>query len=163
VGDHDHIKAVVASDGEVGFWRVRVRPGKPLLFGRFNGIPVIGLPGNPSSAAVTYELFARPAIRTMCGAAAFRPQIIAVSDGAFNNRGNRRTFFRVNLAYRDGRFHATPAGAQDSAMLVPLATADGLLIAHENRTEIAPGEEAPVIVWKLPDEQILNTGEIFSN
>jgi molybdopterin molybdotransferase len=150
VGDHDHIKDVLAADGQVEFWRVRVRPGKPLLFGSFGPIPVIGLPGNPTSAAVTFELFVRPVLRSMLGAPPFRPRVAAVVDDRITHAGGRETYVRVRLSIGEGRFHASLAGAQDSAMLVPLAHADGLLVAREERTEIHPGEVADVLVWRLP-------------
>jgi molybdopterin molybdotransferase len=150
VGDHDHIRDVLMAGGQVGFWRVRVRPGKPILFGRFGETPVVGLPGNPTSAAVTFELFVRPVIRTMLGTAPFRPTITAEVDEPISHGGGRRTYIRVRLRLQGGRFHACLAGPQDSAMLVPLASADGLLIAEEDRTEILAGEEAQVLVWKLP-------------
>jgi molybdopterin molybdotransferase len=141
---------VLGSGGTVEFWRVRVRPGKPLLFGSFRGSPVLGLPGNPTSAAVTFELFVRPVIRTMLGAEPFRPVINAVVDERITHGGGRTTYVRVRLSLEHGEIHASTAGPQDSAMLTPLARADGLLVAAEERTEIQPGERADVIVWRLP-------------
>ncbi|MBV9279029.1 MAG: molybdopterin molybdotransferase MoeA [Chloroflexi bacterium] len=149
VGDFDHVKDVVGSSGELAFWRVRVRPGKPLLFGALGGRPVIGLPGNPTSAMVTFEEFVRPAIRTMLGAPPMRPEIEAVVDERVDNHGGRRTYARVRLHIRDGRFHASLSGPQDSAMLLPLAHADGLLVVPEDRKELLPGEVARVQVWSL--------------
>jgi molybdopterin molybdotransferase len=149
VGDFDHVKAVLGETGEVGFWRVRVRPGKPLIFGSLGNVPMIGLPGNPTSAMVTFELFARPAIRAMLGAPSDGTRVEAIVDDEIDNRGGRRTFFRVRLSYRDGAFHASLAGGQDSAMLVPLAHADGLLEIAEDWERVTPGEAAPVLVWRL--------------
>lgn len=150
VGDFDHVKDVVGGAGELSFWRVRVRPGKPLLFGRIGPVPIIGLPGNPTSAMVTFEEFARPAIRTMLGAAPLRPEIVVVLDEPIDNRGGRRTYVRVRLRQENGRIHARLAGSQDSAMLYPLAQADGLLIAPEDRQMLDVGESATVQVWQLP-------------
>jgi molybdopterin molybdotransferase len=150
VGDFDHVKDVVGSDGELAFWRVRMRPGKPVLFGTVGNMPVIGLPGNPTSAMVTFEQFVRPAIRTMLGRAAWRPEIEALVDERIDNHGGRRTYARVVLRREDGRFHARLAGPQDSAMLLPLALADGLLVIGEDREYLAVGETATVQVWRLP-------------
>jgi molybdopterin molybdotransferase len=150
VGDFDHVKDVVGGAGELSFWRVRVRPGKPLLFGSIAGMPVIGLPGNPTSAMVTFEQFVRPSMRTMLGLPPLRPEIDAVLDERIDNRGGRRTYARVRLRTEDGRFHATLAGPQDSAMLVPLARADGLLEVPEDREELLPGDIGRVQVWRLP-------------
>jgi molybdopterin molybdotransferase len=150
VGDFDHIRDLVGGIGELGFWKVRVRPGKPLVFGSVDGIAVIGLPGNPTSAMVTFEQFVRPAIRTMLGTQPLRPEIEAIVDDLIRNEGGRRTYVRVTLTYRGGNYHARPCGPQDSAMLVPLAHADGLLVAPEDRDELIPGETATVQVWRLP-------------
>jgi molybdopterin molybdotransferase len=151
VGDYDHVKSVVGEAGDVGFWRVRLRPGKPLLFGSIGGTPLIGLPGNPTSAAVTFELFVRPAIRAALGAAPYRPTIEAIADASFDNRGGRRTYFRVSLTYRDGAFHAAPAGGQDSAMIGTLSRADGLLMVSEEVDRLEAGSRATVLVLRLPD------------
>src|SRR5207302_4744086 len=97
VGDFDHVKDVVGGEGEINFWRVRVRPGKPLIFGRFGQVPIIGLPGNPTSAFVTFELFVRPAMRAMVGLQPLRPRIEAVVDESVDNHGGRRTYARVVL------------------------------------------------------------------
>ena len=150
VGDFDHVKDVLGRGGEISFWRVRVRPGKPLIFGSLSGTPVIGLPGNPTSAMVTFEEFVRPAIGTMLGTRPFRTEIDVVLDERIDNGGGRRTYARVRLSYRDGAFHARLAGDQDSAKLLPLSQADGLLIISEDRAEMNPGEKATVQVWHLP-------------
>jgi molybdopterin molybdotransferase len=153
VGDFDHVKDVVGAGGDLTFWRVRLRPGKPLLFGTVGDLPVIGLPGNPTSAMVTFEEFVRPAIRTMLGAPAMRPEIRAVLDDEIDNRGGRRTYARVRLYYSDDRFHASLSGGQDSAMILPLARADGLLIVPEECGAMHAGDEATVQVWHLPLER----------
>lgn len=153
VGDFDHVKAVVGGAGSLAFWRVRLRPGKPLLFGTIGSIPVIGLPGNPTSAMVTFEEFVRPAVRTMLGLEPMRPEIEVVVDESIDNRGGRRTFARVRLRYHEGRYHASLAGGQDSAMLLPLAHADGLLEIPEDREELAAGDTGTVQVWRLPGQE----------
>lgn len=150
VGDFDYVKDVVGAEGSLQFWRVRVRPGKPLLLGSVGALPVIGLPGNPTSAMVTFEQFVRPALRLMLGAAPYRPHINAVVAERIDNRGGRRTYARVTLQEREGRFYAHLAGSQDSAMLLPLASADGLLEIPEDREELTAGMEARVQVWRLP-------------
>lgn len=150
VGDFDHVKDVVGAGGELAFWRVRMRPGKPVLFGAVGDLPVIGLPGNPTSAMVTFEQFVRPAIRTMLGLPPLRPEIDAIVDERIDNYGGRRTYARVKLRREGKRFHARPAGPQDSAMLLPLALADGLLVIAEDREYVPEGETATVQVWRLP-------------
>jgi molybdopterin molybdotransferase len=151
VGDFDYMKDVIGGQGELNFWRVRVRPGKPLLFGSVGSLRVIGLPGNPTSGMVTFEQFARPAVRRMLGAPLFRPSIRVRLDESVDNRGGRRTYARARLLYRGGEFHAALSGPQDSAMLVPLALADGLIVVPEDREELRAGEIASMQVWRLPD------------
>lgn len=150
VGDFDYVKDVVGRGGELNFWRVRVRPGKPLLFGSIGALRVIGLPGNPTSGMVTFEQFARPAIRRMLGAALFRPTIKARLDERIDNRGGRRTYARARLRYDADGYHAYLSGPQDSAMLLPLAQADGLVVVPEDREELRAGEFALMQVWRLP-------------
>jgi molybdopterin molybdotransferase len=149
VGDFDHVKDVVGASGQLNFWRVRVRPGKPLIYGKIGDMPVIGLPGNPTSAMVTFEEFVRPAIRIMLGTAPMRAEIEAVVDERIDNHGGRRTYARVRLHSEDGRFHAVLSGGQDSAMLLPLAHADGLLMIPEDKSELLPGDVATVQLWRL--------------
>jgi molybdopterin molybdotransferase len=152
VGDFDYMKEVVGDQGELNFWRVRVRPGKPLLFGSIGSLRIIGLPGNPTSGMVTFEQFARPAIRRMLGAALLRPTIQVRLDERIDNRGGRRTYARARLRFDTGEFHASLSGPQDSAMLVPLALADGLVIVPEDREELSAGGLALMQVWSLPDQ-----------
>ncbi|HEY7849696.1 MAG TPA: gephyrin-like molybdotransferase Glp, partial [Ktedonobacterales bacterium] len=104
VGDYDLVKQILSEQGAVEFWRVRVRPGKPLAFGFLGQTPLLGLPGNPVSAAVTFELFGRPAIRRMLGAAQVERPVVAVTlAGDEQRRSDRRQFVRVRLASRAGQ------------------------------------------------------------
>jgi molybdopterin molybdotransferase len=100
---------------------------------------------------VTFEEFARPAIRRMLGTSLFRPTIQVRLDERIDNGGGRRTYARARLRYDSGEFHATLSGPQDSAMLVPLAHADGLVIVPEDRKELPAGEIALMQVWRLPE------------
>jgi molybdopterin molybdotransferase len=150
VGDFDHVRAAMGVGGDIGFWRVRVRPGKPLIFGSIGDTPLIGLPGNPTSAMVTFQVFARPAIRVMLGQSPLEPEIEAVVDETIENRGGRQTYARVRLRLESGRFHASLSGPQDSAMLLPLSRADGLLVVPEDVDEMKPGDVGRVLVWRLP-------------
>jgi len=150
VGDFDYMKDVVGSTGDLHFWRVRVRPGKPLLFGAVGSTPIIALPGNPTSAMVTFELFVRPALRLMLGASTLRPRIQAVVTERIENRGGRRTYARVLVRQNGAHFNASLSGPQDSAMLLPLAQCDGLLEISEDAEELLPGDSATVHLWRLP-------------
>jgi molybdopterin molybdotransferase len=151
VGTYDLVKDVLAEGGAVEFWRVRLRPGKPLAFGTYGATPLFGLPGNPVSSAVTFELFARPAIRTMLGAAAVdRPLVEAELGGEAIARGDRRHYVRAHLSARDGRLIATPTGEQGSHRIASLLGAAALLVIHEGEGMVAPGTLVPALSLSGP-------------
>jgi molybdopterin molybdotransferase len=146
VGDFDYVKDVMGGAGTIDFWRVRIRPGKPLMFGTIDvssggrRLPILGLPGNPTSTMVTFYVFALPVIRTLMGARDPAPQPLnAVTDDALDNRGGRETFFRVVAYVRDGRLRCRLAGGQDSSMVLPLADATALARVAADITRVDPG------------------------
>jgi molybdopterin molybdotransferase len=146
VGTYDLVKEVLAEGGAVEFWRVRMRPGKPLAFGTYGTTPLFGLPGNPVSSAVTFELFARPAIRQMLGAAEIdRPLLEVEIGGEGIARGDRRHYVRASLSARDGRLIATPTGEQGSHRIASLLGAGALLVIHEGEGMVAPGALVPAL------------------
>ena len=107
-GDYDVVKDVLAKEGEVDFWTVRMRPGKPLAFGAFTSggrrVPHIGLPGNPVSSMVSFELFGRPAIYKMLGRSDWqRPTVRAIADEPIENTDGRRVYARAILRQARGR------------------------------------------------------------
>jgi molybdopterin molybdotransferase len=132
VGDHDLVRSALGDAGlELDFWKIAMRPGKPLLFGRLGEVAVLGLPGNPVSALVCTLLFVRSAVERLGGATA---SALPLSDAALAAPlaagGERRDYLRCRLEAVDagGRLRAHPAARQDSAMLATLAHADGLLV-----------------------------------
>jgi len=153
VGDFDYVKSVLEDLGRVEFWRVRVRPGKPLMLAwlqRPNGgeTMVLGLPGNPTSTMVTFYVFARPVIRRLLGLAEPLPDpLSAVADEELDNQGGRETFFRVIVQPREGRLHARLAGKQDSSMILPLSRANALARVPASVARLQPG--ATVDVYPL--------------
>ena len=132
VGDHDLVRSALGGAGlELDFWKIAMRPGKPLLFGRLGEVPVLGLPGNPVSALVCALLFVRGALEQLGGAAASDlPTVDAELAAPLDAGGERRDYLRCRLepAAAGGRPRAHPAARQDSAMLATLAHADGLLV-----------------------------------
>jgi len=133
VGEHDHLRAVLESLGaEVSFWRVRMRPGSPVVFGTvaaLGGIPWFGLPGNPVSSVVTFEVLARPALLRLAGHAAnFAPTFPVVLDADAPVPADLTHFLRVRLRRERGRMVASPTGAQGSGILTSLAAADALVV-----------------------------------
>jgi molybdopterin molybdotransferase len=140
VGTYDLVKEVLAEGGAVDFWRVRLRPGKPLAFGTYGATPLFGLPGNPVSSAVTFELFARPAIRQMLGAAEIdRPLVEVELAGEPIARGDRRHYVRARLMARAGRLIAIPTGEQGSHRIASLLGAGALLVIDEGEGMVESG------------------------
>ncbi len=143
VGEYDYVRQVLSSLGaELKFWRVRMRPGAPLGFGIVRGVPWIGLPGNPVSAMVTFELFVRPAIRKMLGARRlFRRPVPAVLEEPISIQARLTHFLRAVLRVReDGRLGVRLTGPQGSAILTSMAKANALLVVPEERQSAAAGE-----------------------
>jgi len=152
-GDFDVVKTVLANEGQVGFWTVQMKPGKPLAFGTFRGesersIPHLGLPGNPVSAMLTFELFGRAAIFKMLGKehAWPRPVIRAVTKDRIRNTDGRRFYARVFLDEEDGAAVVRLTGPQGSGVLTSMALASAFAICPEDRDSIEPGEECDVIL-----------------
>ncbi|MDQ1403970.1 MAG: molybdopterin molybdotransferase [Actinomycetota bacterium] len=138
MGDFDYVKAVLQrrGGGAMSWMQVAIRPAKPLAFGLIDGIPVFGLPGNPVSSLVSFELFARPALRRMMGLPddrLDRPRIVAVADEAFARKPDGKVHFvRAAAAWHtDGRLHVRSAGAQSSNLLVAMARADALAVVPD--------------------------------
>ena len=147
VGDFDLVKKVLAASGEMHFWRVRMKPGKPLAFGHIGGVPFLGLPGNPVSVMVSFETFARPAILKMSGHTAWeRPTVRARLLDAIPRKDGRRHYLRVRVAARNGEYVARLTGGQGSGMLSSLVKANGLAVIPEEWAQVPAGAEVSVIL-----------------
>jgi molybdopterin molybdotransferase len=135
MGDFDFVGGVFAGLGTAREWKVAIKPGKPLAWGVLRGRPVFGLPGNPVSAAVSFELFARPALRRLLGLAQpVRPSVPAVADEPFRRRTDGKLHLvRVVVAVdpADGLVHARSAGGQGSHMLGALAAGNALALVPD--------------------------------
>ncbi len=143
VGDHDHVRdAIAEAGGTIDFWKVRMRPGAPLAFGDVNGIPWIGMSGNPVSAMVTFEVFVRPVIRRMLGhRQLFAPTIAAKVGSPLRIAAPLMHFLRVVISLNEkGEHVARLAGSQSSSVITAMARANALLIIPGDRLEIAEGE-----------------------
>lgn len=146
-GDFDEVKRILAAEGEIDFWQVRMKPGRPLAFGRLNGVPFLGLPGNPAAAMVAFEVFARPAIRKMLGRRGLgRPVVQAILKDEVLNRDGRRAFVRVRLGREESRLVAWLTGPQGSGMLTSMVGAQGLAIIPEETSLVCAGDEVQVLV-----------------
>jgi len=152
LGDYDVVKQVLAAEGNVSFWTVRMKPGKPLAFGMFKRgdgkeVPHLGLPGNPVSSMITFEVFARPAIFKMMGRSNLtKSNITAVMEDSVGNKDGRRIFSRVVVTRRDSKYFARITGPQGSGILSSMAKANGLAIIPENTREVKPGTPVEVIM-----------------
>jgi molybdopterin molybdotransferase len=153
VGDFDVVREVLRAEGDVALWRVRIKPGGPLAFGRLGDAAVIGLPGNPVAAAVAFLQLARPAIRRMLGhRETGLPEIEATLRDRIVNRGRRTLFGRVRVERSSEGYVASVAGAQGSAILSSLAAANGLVVVPEDVDALEPGDIVAVQLpgWELP-------------
>ncbi|MBI4502674.1 MAG: molybdopterin molybdotransferase MoeA [Gemmatimonadetes bacterium] len=148
VGEHDHVRTVLDELGlDLRFWRIKMRPGAPVGFGLLRGRPWIGLPGNPVSTMVTFELFVRPVIRKMIGHRALYRRAVPVRVGERIALGPRlRHFLRAVVTEEgDGRV-ARLTGPQGSGILTSMAKANALLIVPEDRPEVGEGETLSAIL-----------------
>ena len=149
VGDHDLVQSVLGELGfELDFWRIAMRPGKPLIFGNIGDTPVLGLPGNPVSTVVCAIIFMLPAIEQMLGVtAARRPRLTARLKTPLGQNDRREDYLRATLEHdENGSLLAVPFSKQDSSMLSRMAKADCLII----RAPHAPAATAGDVVDYLP-------------
>ncbi len=173
-GDYDIVKDVLTQRGDMNFWSVRMRPAKPLAFGHIGfaqnrhsreggnpgagdeggrSVPLLGLPGNPVSAMVAFEVFARPAILTMLGRQNLdRPTVEGVLTAPIHNYDGRRVYARVQVARKDGAYYATPTGPQGSNILTSMAQANGLAICPEDLASKDTGEQVKLIMLDWNEE-----------
>lgn len=147
VGDHDLVHQVLGNEGvNLGFYKVAMRPGKPLIFGHLQGVPVLGLPGNPVAVGVTAAIFLRPAILAMLGLDPAQTIETATLGCALGENDQRQDYLRATLAVNtDGKTVATPFSKQDSAMLAKFADADCLVIRAPFAPPVQAGAEVEII------------------
>lgn len=147
VGEHDLVQSSLATRGfELDFWRIAMRPGKPLLFGTLAGVPVLGLPGNPVSAIVCAVLFLWPALGRLSGLADDALPVTQARLGApVPANDHRADHLRAATALEDGILVATPFGRQDSSMLRVLAAAGCLVLRPPHAPALDAGAAVPVI------------------
>jgi len=161
-GDYDIVKNVLAEHGEVGFWTVCMKPGKPLAFGvirktrggKEKKVPHLGLPGNPVSSMVTFEQFARPAILKMMGKKILtKPAIRAIIEDDVVDTDERRLFARVSVTRRGGQYYASVTGPQGSGILTSMAKANGLAVIPEGGKGVKAGDMVEVQMLDWGEEQ----------
>lgn len=153
VGDFDLVKDIMAEKGHVNFWRINMRPGKPIAFGQIEGIPLLGLPGNPVSSAVTFELFGRPLIRKLQGHSRLhKPQVEVVVADDLPKQTVRRHYVRAHVVWQRDHFVAHTTGNQDSHIMTSLLSANALVIVPESGAEGHPGSKVKAIMLDWSEE-----------
>ncbi len=143
VGAFDVVRTILEELGQINFWRINLRPGKPLAFGHVQGVPFFGLPGNPVSAIVTFDVFVRPVLLRL-GNRMDEGSTITVTTGQDIESDGRRSYLRVKLVSDNGQLIARLTGTQISSALISMVLADGLLIVPEGVTHVPAGTPMPV-------------------
>jgi len=148
MGDYDLVKEALGDVGvQMQFWQVAQKPGHPMAFGRIGKKPVFGLPGNPVSSAVSFLIYARPALLKMMGHKnIFLPVIRAALEHEIRKSRGVKEFIRCRLRFEEGRRFASSTGSQGSGVLRSLSLAQGLIVAGEEETFLEKGSEVPVIL-----------------
>ena len=153
VGDYDLVKEALGDAGvQMQFWKVAQKPGHPMAFGRIGKKPVFGLPGNPVSSAVSFFLYARPALLKMMGyRELFLPVIQATLEHEIKKSRGLKEFIRCRLRYEADQIFASSTGTQSSGVLRSLSLAQGLIVAGEEQVVLEKGCQVPVILLNHQD------------
>jgi molybdopterin molybdotransferase len=156
------VKDILARDGKIVFWKVRVKPGKPLAFGKIKGttkdgkpreIPHLGLPGNATSCMVSFELFVRPALLKMMGKKKLdKPAIPVVIEDNIKNDAGRRVYDRAITEKVNGRYHARLTGPQGSGILTSMALANSLVMIPEEIEKVNKGDTVQALMLDWNEE-----------
>jgi molybdopterin molybdotransferase len=155
VGAFDLVRDVLEEFGHLIFWRVNMRPGKPLAFGLYRNVPFLALPGNPVSAFVSFEVFGKTALARLSGQRHVQRTRLTARLAQEIESDGRESYLRVSVQRRDGEYWATLAGDQDSSVMSTLLQANGLLVMPAGVRRLPAGEST--LVWLL-DTTIVDAG-----
>ncbi len=146
VGMYDFVKDILKEYGiDMKFWTVGIRPGHPIAFGLVGDKPIFGLPGNPVSTMVTFEVFARPALLKMSGHTSLsRPIVDAVYEGEFRTRPGRTNYVRAVTRYKDGKYYVRSTGDQGSGILISMSQANSFMVLPPDKEKVLQGEDVKV-------------------
>ena len=147
MGAHDYVRKVLQKNGELAFWRVNIRPGKPLAFGSYRGIPFLGLPGNPVSAWVTFAVFVQPVLRALLGMGSRRRLTVEAELAEAVQSDGRESYLRAHLWTEGEGYRVRLTGSQDSGVMSSLIEANGLLLLPSGVRRMEQG--ASVEVWLM--------------
>jgi molybdopterin molybdotransferase len=153
VGAYDYVLAILKSDDQLKLWRVNMRPGKPLAFGHYHGVPFIGLPGNPVSAYISYQVFVQPVLRKMLGMSRAQRMIRRVQLQEAINSDGRESYLRAVVTFEDDRWIANLTGPQGSGNLQSLVQANALLIVPAGVKNLPAGSK--VDAWFYSVEHLI--------
>ena len=151
-GEEDHVRAAIERLGRLDFWRLAIKPGRPVALGRIGGTPLVGLPGNPVAAALTFAILARPLILRLAGAEEPEPLTFPVTAGfSYRKRAGRREYVRATLAREGGALVAAKYPKDGAGILSSVVNSQGFAIIGEAVTELRPG----AIVEFLPFDAVI--------
>lgn len=158
-GDYDIVKDVLAKQGQIAFWQVRMKPARPLAFGILRGkdskkVPHLGLPGNPVSSMIAFEQFGRPAIYKMMGKEVLpKATVEATMEDYIKNTDGRRIYARAIVTKREGGYYVRTTGPQGSGILTSMSQANGLVVIPEDVPEVKVGDVVKVQMLDWVEEQ----------
>jgi molybdopterin molybdotransferase len=148
-GEADHVRAAIEAGGRLVFWRLAIKPGRPAAMGVVNRVPVVGLPGNPVAAVVTFLHLARPLVLRLAGALPERLlRFPAMADFAYRKKAGRREYVRVALAFSDGVPLARKYPREGAGLLTSLTESDAFAELPEEVTQVAPGDPVQVLPFR---------------
>jgi molybdopterin molybdotransferase len=150
-GEEDHVRAAVEVNGSLVFWRLAIKPGRPVAMGIVAGVPFVGLPGNPAAAFITFVHVARPMIAALAGAAVEAPPSLrARAAFSYRKKAGRREYVRVRIeSGRDGEPAAHKHGVEGAGILTSLTETSGLAELPESVTNVAPGDSVNYLPYEL--------------
>ena len=139
-GEEDHVKPAIEHLGSLHFWRLAIKPGRPVALGQIGGVPLIGLPGNPVAALVTFAVIARPLILKLAGATLSAPRLFRVRAGfGYRKRRGRREYVRASLRREDDTVIAVKYPRDGAGILSSIVHTDGLVVLDEGMSDLAAG------------------------
>jgi molybdopterin molybdotransferase len=149
VGEADYTKAMMKKLGDVAFWKIAMRPGRPMAVGRIGSSVLFGLPGNPVAVMVTFLAFVRPALLRMMGSTGTQPPLLkARSAEAIRKKAGRTEYQRgIVSTAPDGSLHVRTTGNQGSGVLSSMVRANGLIVLHHCQGNVAVGDEVDVMMF----------------
>ncbi len=152
MGEEDHVKAAVQADGSLHFWRLAIKPGRPVALGQVKGVPFVGLPGNPVASMITFFIVARPvALRLMGCPHTELPRLPVPAAFSFKKKPGRREFLRARLVSGPDGVRVDRFAADGSGILSSMTASDGLVEMPEDMTEVAPGDP----VYYIPFAEVM--------